>query len=66
MPASRKKRLVVLKWLVEKFEWEVPYSESQVNEILKQHHPDFATIRREFIVNKLMERENGIYRRLSE
>ena len=64
IPASRKKRLVILKWLVDKFEWNVRYPEAQVNEIIKRHHPDFATIRREFIGNKLMERENGIYWRI--
>src|SRR5579875_3303808 len=56
IPASRKKRLVILKWLVDKFEWDVRYTESEVNEVIKRHHPDFATIRREFIGNKLMER----------
>lgn len=64
IPASRKKRLVILKWLVEKFEWNVRYPESEVNEMLKRHHPDFATIRREFIGNKLMLRENGVYWRI--
>lgn len=64
IPASRKKRLVILKWLLEKFEWDVRYPESEVNEILKRHHPDFATIRREFIGNKLMLRENGVYWRI--
>jgi len=64
IPASRKKRHVILKWLADKFEWDVRYPESEVNEILKRHHPDFATIRREFIGNKLMERENGVYWRI--
>ncbi|WP_258110991.1 metalloregulator ArsR/SmtB family transcription factor [Alicyclobacillus sp. SP_1] len=64
IPASRKKRLVILKWLVQKFEWDVRYPESEVNETLKRHHPDFATIRREFIGNKLMLRENGVYWRI--
>lgn len=64
IPASRKKRLVVLKWLVEKFEWDMHYAESEVNEIVKRHHPDFATIRRELIGHKLMLRENGMYWRI--
>lgn len=64
IPASRKKRLVVLKWLVEKFEWDMHYAESEVNEIVKRHHPDFATIRRELIGNKLMLREKGMYWRI--
>ncbi|MBP5974652.1 DUF2087 domain-containing protein [Brasilonema sp. CT11] len=61
IPASRKKRLVVLRWLVRKFEQEVTYTERQVNEIIGRHHPDYATLRRELIGYQLMERENGFY-----
>ncbi len=64
LPASRKKRLVILIWLVEKFESEVTYTERQVNEIIARHHPDYATLRRELIGYKLMEREKGLYERL--
>ncbi|MBE9168874.1 metalloregulator ArsR/SmtB family transcription factor [Pleurocapsales cyanobacterium LEGE 06147] len=64
IPASRKKRLVVLEWLVSKFEPEVTYTESQVNEIISCHHSDYATLRRELISYQFMERENGLYRRL--
>lgn len=64
IPASRKKRFVVLRWLVRKFELDLIYKESQVNEIISIHHSDFATLRREFIGYQLMERENGLYWRL--
>ena len=64
LPASRKKRLVILIWLGEKFESEVTYTERQVNEIIARHHPDYATLRRELIGYKLMEREKGLYERL--
>ena len=64
IPASRKKRLVILKWLANKFEVNVQYPESEVNEIIGRHHPDFATLRRELIGNRLMERENSIYWRV--
>ncbi len=66
IPASRKKRLVVLKWLVLKFEADRDYPEKELNALIKRHHPDTATLRREFIGYKLMTRENGIYRRLPE
>lgn len=49
IPASRKKRLVILKWLVDQFEVGVNYPESTVNDILKRYHPDCATLRRELI-----------------
>ncbi|NEU71931.1 metalloregulator ArsR/SmtB family transcription factor [Hassallia byssoidea VB512170] len=61
IPASRKKRLVILKWLANNFEIKVNYPESKVNEILKRYHPDCATLRRELICHQLMQRENGIY-----
>ena len=61
IPATRKKRDVVLKWLVNRFEEGVRYPEARVNEILKRHHPDSATLRREFIMTKMMERKKGVY-----
>lgn len=61
IPTGFKKRLAVLKWLVSHFEEEVRYSEKEVNEIIQRHHPDYCTLRREFITNGLMERENGVY-----
>src|SRR5215211_471098 len=64
IPDTRKKRDVVLNWLVTQFEEGVRYPEAQVNAILKRYHPDTATLRRELIGNKLMQRENGIYWRL--
>ncbi|MBW4567819.1 MAG: metalloregulator ArsR/SmtB family transcription factor [Tolypothrix carrinoi HA7290-LM1] len=61
IPASRKKRLVILKWLANNFEIKVNYPESKVNEILKRYHPDCATLRRELIGYQLMQRENSVY-----
>lgn len=61
IPASRKKRFVILQWLAGKFESGVRYPEAEVNQILSVHHPDFATLRRELIASRLMERESGVY-----
>jgi len=66
IPASRKKRLVILEWLANRFEMGISYPEPAVNEIIKSHHPDSATLRRELIGHKLLQRENGIYWRLPE
>lgn len=66
IPASRKKRFVLLKWLVEKFECDRDYSEKEINTVLKQHHEDCATLRREFIGYRLMSRDRDVYRRLPE
>ncbi len=64
IPETRKKRDVILNWLVTHFETGRRYPEAQVNTIIKQYHPDTATLRRELIGNKLMQRENGVYWRV--
>jgi predicted transcriptional regulator len=66
IPASRKKREVVLKWLCERFKHGIRYKEKEVNEIISCHHPDFATLRRELIGAGLLKRENSIYWRPAE
>ncbi|MFZ5815245.1 MAG: metalloregulator ArsR/SmtB family transcription factor [Bacillota bacterium] len=61
IPAQRKKRDVILRRLVEEFERGRTYTEAEVNETLRRFHEDVATLRREFIMTKLMERENARY-----
>jgi predicted transcriptional regulator len=64
IPASRKKRSVILKWLANQFDPGVHYSEVQVNEILQRYHPDSATLRREMIGEHFLQREKGFYWRI--
>jgi hypothetical protein len=64
IPSKYKKRLVILKWLVAKFEMGVRYTEAELSEALQAYHPDYAALRRYFIENKLMQRDKGIYWRL--
>jgi hypothetical protein len=66
IPASRKKRLVLLRWLVRQFELERDYPEQELNALIKRHHPDTATLRREMIGYRLMTRDQSIYRRTPE
>ncbi len=66
IPSQLKKRQVILRWLVEDFEPGVRYSEKEVSERLKRRHPDYAALRRYLVESRLMERENGIYWRISE
>ncbi|MBS0444646.1 MAG: metalloregulator ArsR/SmtB family transcription factor [Proteobacteria bacterium] len=61
IPEGLRKRMVVLQWLANQFKDGRFYKEREVNEIIKRFHPDFATIRREFIGHGLMERESGTY-----
>jgi DNA-binding transcriptional ArsR family regulator len=64
IPASRKKRAVILAWLADRFAPDRRYREAEVNEIIKRHHPDTATLRRELIGGGWMAREAGVYWRL--
>lgn len=63
IPVSRKKRWVILKWLAQRFELGANYSEAAVNTILKMHHEDCATLRRELIGYRMLSRASGVYRR---
>ena len=61
LPSQRKKKIIILKHLINGLERGKKYPESEINEYIKKFHPDFATIRREFIINHFMYRENNIY-----
>ncbi|MBU8768325.1 DUF2087 domain-containing protein [Cytobacillus oceanisediminis] len=61
IPAQRKKRLLVFEHLIKGLKMGKKYEEKELNEYIKQYHEDYATIRREFIINHYMYRENGIY-----
>lgn len=61
IPAQRKKKLIVFEYIVRGLKAGKKYPEKELNEFIKQFHEDFATIRREFIINHYMYRENGIY-----
>lgn len=61
IPARRKKRLAVLRWLAEEFEPGRSYTEAEVNGIISRRHPDFATLRRHMVDEELMQRRGGIY-----
>ena len=61
IPASRKKRAVVLGWLAGRFAADRTYTEAEVGEVLRRHHPDVATLRRELVASGLMQRRDGRY-----
>jgi predicted transcriptional regulator len=61
IPAQRKKREVVLHHLLKQFEPGVRYTEKQVNDILARFHADTATLRRELISYRLLDRAGGEY-----
>jgi predicted transcriptional regulator len=61
IPASRKKREVILKRLSTQFKPGKRYKETQVNQVLLRHHPDAATLRRELVGAGLLQRDQSIY-----
>jgi len=64
LPAQRKKLEAVLRYAVQRFEFDAHYNERQVNEILAELHEDTAAMRRGMIEMRLMERDHGIYWRV--
>jgi hypothetical protein len=61
IPAVHAKRLVVLDWLVQRFEPGRRYSEQMVNLMLGQAHADTAALRRYLVDEELLSRADGQY-----
>ena len=61
IPAQRKKREVILRYILKEFKPGERYTEAQVNEILARFHEDTATLRREMIAYRMMRRAEGLY-----
>jgi biotin operon repressor len=59
IPAQRKKLEAILRYVVKTFEPGKRYSEKHVNEKLAKYHEDTASLRRELVGYKLMNREGG-------
>ncbi|MBU5591524.1 metalloregulator ArsR/SmtB family transcription factor [Clostridium sp. MSJ-4] len=62
IPVQQKKKRIVLEEIAKKFEENMQYTEREVNIIIADYHEDFCTIRRDMVAEKLLERENGIYK----
>jgi biotin operon repressor len=57
IPAQRKKLEAVLRYIVKSFKPGKRYSEKQVNSILSRFYKDAASLRRELVGYRLMERD---------
>lgn len=62
IPAKRRARVAVLLELLRGFEAGRDYTEAEVNEILREAHPDVAFLRRELVDYRYLTRADGIYR----
>lgn len=56
---AQKKLEAILRYVARDFEPDKRYTEKQVNEILSRFHEDTASLRRELVGVKLMERDGG-------
>ena len=65
IPSQQKKWLVILERLAEEFEPDREYAEQQVNQILVEFNEDVATLRRDLVDFGFMERQRGVYRKIS-
>ncbi|TCP58224.1 hypothetical protein EV586_102677 [Tumebacillus sp. BK434] len=61
IPSQRKKKLFVFEHLLQGLEIGHPYTEKEIDEYINRFHEDHCTIRREFVMNHYMYRENGVY-----
>lgn len=61
IPSQRRKKLYVFEHMLQGLEVGRSYSEKEIDEFIKQYHDDYCTIRREFIINHYMYRDNNIY-----
>ena len=59
IPRSEKKKIIILQYLLQKFQHNKKYTEAEVNEIIKQMHEDYASLRRYLIQYGFMARENN-------
>jgi hypothetical protein len=62
IPAQRKKRVIVLQHLLDRFDPLREYPEKEVNALLREAHEDVATLRRELVDYGFMTRAGGVYR----
>lgn len=59
IPTKEKKLLVILRWLATLFQPEMRYDEKEVNAILTEVNPDYASLRRYLVMYGFMRRERG-------
>ena len=65
IPARIGQRRIVLEYLAGRFETGRGYAEREVNEVLAAFHEDYASLRRNLVDGRLLERSAGVYRRVS-
>jgi len=62
IPAQRRKKEIVFEEILRRLPDRKSFPEARLSKLIEEIHPDFCTIRREFIMGRYMEREGGVYR----
>jgi biotin operon repressor len=62
LPVQRRKKEIVLEEVLRRLPRRREYREPELNRFIEAVHPDFCTIRREWIMGRYMERKDGIYK----
>lgn len=63
LPVQHKKKMIVIEHILESFEPNIEFNEKEVDSIINQSYEDHCLIRRLFIEEGFMTRDNGIYKR---
>lgn len=64
IPSQWKKEVICLEEIAKAFIIGKDYDEKEVNEIIKEYHSDYCTLRRDMISSHIMERQGAIYTRI--
>jgi hypothetical protein len=62
LPVQRRKKDIVLEEVLRRLPRRREYREPELNKFIEVVHPDFCTIRREWVMGGYMERSAGVYR----
>jgi hypothetical protein len=62
IPAQRRKKEIVFEEILRRLPDRSSFQEPVLSKLIEKIHPDFCTIRREFIMCRYMERQDGVYR----
>ncbi len=65
LPSKPFERKYLLEFILAQFEPSRTYSEDEVNNVISRYYDDFATVRREFVAENMLEKAGGGYRRRS-
>jgi biotin operon repressor len=62
LPVQRRKKEIVLEEVLRRLPRRREYREPELNRFIEVMHPDFCTIRREWIMGGYMDRKDGVYK----